>query len=230
MVGSHSHATVPVDQQAFGATTEAHIVERLAREVRIRDASQPVVAIDIDGVVADFNAAVKPYSLVAGTGETCPSKYNFVDAGWFNSFDDFEAAHGGVMAGASTIPLADETASVAVQCLIDAGFRVIAVTARKEKYRGETEKFFVDNNINITPDRIFFVGDNNKSDIHFDYIVDDAPKNIVDVTVNTTAMPVVYSQRYNTHIPCVRVSTLLEFAVIVIEHWRHYTSIIGSMV
>lgn len=177
-----------------------------------------MVACDIDGVMADFNAAMKPLSLVKDTEEVCPAHYNFVESGWFNNFDDFEAAHVKVMDSASTIPLADTTAAQAVQFLIDSGFEVIAVTARREMWRSETEKFFRVNGINITPDRLFFMDKANKSEKHFHYLIDDAPKNIINAVVNTHSMPVIYHQRYNAHLPGMRAHTLMDFARTISHH------------
>jgi len=183
--------------------------------------------------MADFNAAMKPYSLVAESDIDCPESYNFVDSGWFDNFDDFEQAHVTgwfdnfddfeqahvkVMDKAGDIPLADPTAPMAVNKLVDHGFKVLAVTARREPWRKETLRFFSRHNINITDDRLFFMDKKNKSEMGFDYIIDDAPKNIIDALANSQSFPVIYNQPYNNHLPGVRVSTLEDFADVVIDH------------
>ena len=214
---TYSH--LPVDQVSPGKIKEAHLVKDLMVEKTFTITKKsPVVALDIDGVMADFNAAMKPYSLVAESDIDCPESYNFVDSGWFDNFDDFEQAHVKVMDKAGDIPLADPTAPAAVNKLVDHGFKVLAVTARREPWRKETLRFFSRHNINITDDRLFFMDKKNKSEMGFDYIIDDAPKNIIDALAHSQSFPVIYNQPYNNHLPGVRVSTLEDFADVVIDH------------
>lgn len=219
--------TLPVDQVSPGKLMEVSLVKELMVEKQFHIAPRnqtPVVAFDIDGVMADFNKAMKPFSLVSDTDEHTPGSYNFVDSGWFKDFDDFEKAHVTVMDKAGDIELADYSAPRAVQKLIDNGFEVLAVTARREMWRKETVRFFQKHKINITNDRLFFMDKKNKSDMHFDYIIDDAPKNIIDTLSHSSAFPVIYNQRYNVHLPGARVETLDDFADMVIAH-RHMATV-----
>lgn len=211
---------LPIDQVSPGKIKEVKLVHDLmsSRTFTLSNASEPTVALDIDGVMANFNLAMKPYSLVADTDKVCPESYNFVDSGWFSNFDDFERAHVHVMDSAGDIALADTTASSAVQRLISEGFKVLAVTARREMWRSETLRFFQRHDIDITNDRLFFMDKRNKSEMGFDYIIDDAPKNIIDTLAHSNAIPFIYHQRYNRHLPGERVHTLDEFADKVIKH------------
>ena len=219
IMDKHTISTFPVDQMSPGKLEEAHIVKSLMSQKTFTiTKKKPVVALDIDGVMADFNAAMKPYSRVAHSNDTCPESYNFVDSGWFDNFDDFEKAHVTVMDKAGDIPLADSTASTAVDRLKESGFTVLAVTARREMWRDETLRFFSKNNINITSDRLFFMDKKNKSEMGFDYIIDDAPKNIIDVLSRSHSFPVIYSQPYNRHLPGIRVNSLNDFADVIIAH------------
>lgn len=216
-----TNTTLPVDQVSPGKLKEVSLVKELMVQKQfhiVPGDHTPVVAFDIDGVMADFNKAIQPFSLVAGTDEYCPESYNFVESGWFADFDAFEQAHVTVMDKAGDIALADTSAPRAVQKLIDNGFDVLAVTARREMWRKETMRFFAKHGINITDDRLFFMDKQNKSEMHFDYLVDDAPKNIIDALQRSHAFPVIYNQIYNAHLPGARVENLDEFADMVIAH------------
>lgn len=216
----------PVDQVSPGKLREVIIAKTLTstRRISIKNPFRPVVALDIDGVMADFNAAMKPFSNVKDTEESCPHSYNFVESKWFNTFDDFERAHVTVMDSAGDIPLNDDTASEAVSMLQHEGCEVIAVTARREAWRKETLRFFQVNGIPITSERLFFMDKSNKSDMHFDYLIDDAPKNIVDALENTNSMPFVYAQPYNAHLPVTCVGSMMDFANAVIDHRKSLLS------
>ena len=219
--------TLPVDQVSPGKLKEVTLVRELMVEkefhVTIHD-GKPTVAIDIDGVMADFNKAMKPFSLVADTDETCPHSYNFVESGWFSNFEAFETAHVTVMDKAGDIELCDPTAPGAVQKMIDYGFHVIAVTARREPWREETMRFFTRNKINISNDRLFFMDKKNKSEMGFNYLIDDAPKNIIDALARSKAFPVIYNQPYNLHLPGARVKNMDEFADMIITHHQMATT------
>lgn len=96
----------PVDQVSPGKVREVTIAKTLTstRRISIKNPLRPVVALDIDGVMADFNAAMKPFSNVRSTKESCPNSYNFVESKWFDTFDDFERAHVTVMDSAGDTP------------------------------------------------------------------------------------------------------------------------------
>lgn len=212
----------PVDQLSTGKQEERQIVYDLHKMRYVNNAhnmrknSTPVVALDIDGVVANFDKSMYPYS--NKTGEYSPSDYNYVKSGWFNSWDDFEQAHITVMENASDIPLLDPSAPEAVDMLKKDGIKVIVVTARREQWRDETLKFFHKHGIDIDSQDLHIMDKKNKTSIHFDYIIDDAPKNIIDVLQNAPyATPVIYNRRYNDHLPGDRVNNLVEFADFVLN-------------
>ena len=98
------------------------------------------------------------------------------------------------------------------------------MTARREAWRKETLRFFQVNGIPITSERLFFMDKSNKSEMHFDYLIDDAPKNIVDALENTNSMPFVYAQPYNAHLPVPRVGSMMDFANAVIDHRKSLLS------
>lgn len=212
----------PVDQLSTGKQEERQIVFDLhsmryhsTQRGLIRSAT-PIVALDIDGVVANFDKSMYPFS--NKTGESSPRDYNYVESGWFDSWDDFEKAHITVMDKASEIPLLDPTAPDAVRLLQDNGLKVIVVTARREQWRDETLKFFHNHGMNIDPQDLHIMDKKNKTSIHFDYIIDDAPKNIIDVLQNAPhAKPVIYNRRYNDHLPGDRVNSLQKFAEFVLN-------------
>lgn len=212
----------PVDQLSTSKQEERQIVYdlhkmRYVNNTRnMRKNSTPVVALDIDGVVANFDKSMYPYS--NKTGEYSPSDYNYVKSGWFDSWDDFEQAHITVMENASDIPLLDPSAPEAVDMLKKDGIKVIVVTARREQWRDETLEFFHKHDINIDSQDLHIMDKKNKTSIHFDYIIDDAPKNIIDVLQNAPyAKPVIYNRRYNDHLPGDRVNNLVEFADFVLN-------------
>lgn len=213
----------PVDQLSTGKQEERQIVfdlhqaryQKNSNGILLRS-DRPVVAFDIDGVSANFDMAMYPFS--NQTGEKSPRDYNYVTSGWFNSWEDFEEAHIKVMENASDIPLLDPTAPDAFNLLQENGAKVIIVTARREEWRDETLKFFHKHGMNINSQDLHIMDKKDKTSIHFDYIVDDAPKNIIDVLKNAPhAKPVIYNRRYNDHLPGDRVDNLAEFAEFVLN-------------
>lgn len=214
-INVHRGGEIPVDQRTGNVSYEKKIDALLRtkpRKKKMIHSSEPVVAFDIDGVIANFNAAMKPYSKVAHTEETSPQFYDFVRSGWFDTWNDFEDAHLDVMDKAYDIPLLDSTAGDAMRMLHNNGCKVIVVTARREMWRDATLKFFDKHGIPVTSDNLFFMDRKKKTDIHFDYIVDDSPKNIADVLEHSDAQVSVYDQRYNKDINTRRVNSLMDFA------------------
>lgn len=218
----------PVDQLSSSQEKEREMILEAMKGARgpARGKRHPdgkkTIALDIDGVMANFNKAMSPYGTEVAKGEDSPSEYNYVRAGWFKNFDDFEKAHVTVMDDAGSIPLNDETAPKAVRMLKDAGFHVIALTARRKEWRGGTMEFFDRHGIDIQDEELIFADMSVKADVaHYDYILDDAPKNIIDTFVNSDSEPVVYGQRYNRHLDNVgnmkRVQSVLDFAQYVID-------------
>lgn len=211
--------TIPADQWVGRETHQQRVARLAQRKVVMPAGITPVVALDIDGVMADFNAAMKPYSNVANTDETCPKYYDFVQSGWFDTWLDFEKAHCEVMDSAHKIPLLDSTAPQAVADLKNSGMKVIVVTARREQWRKETEKFFAVNDIDIRGEDIFFMDNKKKTDMNYHYIIDDSPKNIADTMEYSSANVVAYNQRYNADLAVSRVDSLRDFAdYVVAQH------------
>lgn len=215
--------TRPVDQLATTKAQEADLVRDLLDKrtltKRVDSHGRKVVAIDIDGVLADFNAAMKPFSKVKDTDENTPDDYNYVTSGWYDTWEEFEHAHVTVMDDAGSIPPQEPTgvAGEAIRKLKDAGLEVKVITARREQWRGATLEFFSRHDIPIETQDLHFMDKKNKSEMHFDYLVDDAPKNVIDALQNSSAEAVIYNQRYNEHLPGNRVHNLMDFANFVLE-------------
>lgn len=221
-ITSKLRGEVPVDQLSPGKQKEKSLVAQLLKDRSLKKEftvnGKKIVALDIDGVLANFNKAMQPYGTDKARSESAPEDYNFVQSGWFKNFDDFEKAHVTVMDKAENIPLNDATAPEAVNLLRKHGYDVIGVTARREEWRQGTLEFFKRNNIDIQDKDLHFSDKNNKTDTtHYDYILDDAPKNIVDALQNSEADAVIYNQPYNTHLDGKRVNTVLEYAQYIID-------------
>ena len=201
--------------------------ERIA-DLVAANMSQPigdgkVVVLDIDGVQAGFTDQIRPYSAFPdSTGE--PPEYSY--PGWYPDKDTFQRVHDKVMAKCEDFEMIDDTVPAAINLLRDNGFTVISVTARPEQWRDGTVKFFENNGIPISEDEVFFLAETPKSEIPFDYILDDAPHNIEDAAQAGGVFAGVKSSRYNRHIPELeerveRFDTAMEFANRVIQMEQH---------
>lgn len=210
----------PVDQLSTTKETERKIVfdlnEKRFKVETVEKTRRPVVAFDVDGVIANFDSSMYPFS--NKTGESSPADYNYVESGWFDSWDDFEKAHVTVMEKASEIPLLDDTASTAMKLLQNNNMDIIVVTARREQWREETLRFLHKHGMDISNEKLHIMDKKDKTSIHFDYLIDDAPKNIIDVLKNApSSTPVIYNRRYNEHLPGDRVHSLEQFAEFILE-------------
>ena len=221
-------ATIPVDQlQSSQGEQRKTILDALKKNrekiqehhEKSHGNEKKTIALDIDGVMANFNAAMRGYGTDLAKQEESPMDYNYMKAGWFKNFEDFNDAHLSVMKRPQDIPLNDPTSGQAVDLLKKNGYNVVAVTARREEWRDGTLEFFKKNNIDIQDKELIFSDRDAKADtVDYDYILDDAPKNIIETLQKSDAEPVVYTQRYNEHVDGLkRVGSVLEFAQYIID-------------
>jgi hypothetical protein len=197
--------------------------ERIAEAIR-KNMSQPigdgkVVVFDIDGVQADFTTPMRAYSADPSSTEA-PSEYNY--PGWYKNKEHFMEVHDIVMAKCDAFETIDDTTAEAIETLRDNGFTVISVTARDERWRDGTVKFFQNRGIPFSDKDVIFTGETPKSEIPFDYILDDAPHNIEDAAATGGIFAGVFDNRYNRHVAesegrVERFHSAMEFAQRVIE-------------
>lgn len=146
--------------------------------------TRKVVGIDIDGVLADYVAALREIaaaheSLVLPEG--LPTTYEMVEPGWFSDSEQWLRTHHLWACGhVHTTPLLDDSAARTMQSLRDAGHRVVIVTARGsgegiepdvDLVQRETRRWLDSNG--LSHDGITFVSD--KSTVEWDLLIDDSP-------------------------------------------------------
>lgn len=169
------------------ARVRAHNMKRFGVESPIvfnsfSAGDKPIIATDIDNVLVKFEkllfADMKHHNcecLANVKGE--PTSYNLVKNWFGGDLDHFTYHHDNAVFGSANAPTLDDTAAASIKKLQDNGFKVIALTARPEKFRGVTEAFLTNNG--IVPDEL--IHDHNKTNHKFDAIIDDAPHNVDEI-------------------------------------------------
>lgn len=167
------------------------------------------VAFDLDGVCADLNTYLAPHSF--RDWEVCPVTYDFVKAEWFSGWGqkegEFGLYHDEVMHRAYDLPFNDHNISQAVQKLqnhsMNGGpeYEIFFLTDRPDFAHESSVEFVRRAGVNMDNHELIITGGKKKSTFNPDYLVDDAPKNIVDMFSNTEdGIGMTYNQRYNEHL------------------------------
>lgn len=174
---------------------------------------EPVLGLDLDGVVGDYVAAFRTY--VAGTRRLDlsalpdPEAWSFVESGWgFADTDDYLATHAAAVdAGMfAWMPVMDGAAA-ALRQLSDDGAHIRIVTHRLVT-SGQHRRAVSDTvswlDASGVPYRdVCFVGD--KSRVDADVYVDDGPHNVESLRAAGHNV-VVFDAPYNRHLPGPRVA------------------------
>lgn len=161
------------------------------------------LAVDIDGVLADYTTAVAR----AGGIEPAygPTNYSMVGGGWFPDKDAWWRAHTAVMGDLQGLELIDPEAPSRLHQFRDAGMRIIYVTAREgtletphSSVRTDT-RYWLECHGFPDPDRLVMTRD--KAGVDYDALVDDAPHNLVDA-LRAGREAVAFDQSYNRVCEC----------------------------
>ena len=166
---------------------------------------QPVLALDLDGVCADYVQGMRQHLDLSGhqgaLGLPEPDVYNFHEAtGWpFTSLEDFVSAHrSGVEAGIyGDLPLI-EGAVPALKSLSDDEVHIRVLTHRlfisglHQRVVTDTVAWLDKNNI---PYRSLCFAES-KDSVDADLYIDDSPKNI-EMLQGTGKNVIVFDQSYN---------------------------------
>lgn len=166
------------------------------------------LGLDLDGVVADYTAALRVSAAKLGIGQGLqgnPTTWGMVEPGWFDSKEQWLAAHTDVFrTGAHAIPLLDAGAADALVRFRAAGGVVIVTTARSgivnsdvtdEKVRSDTEKWLEMHEYEV--DDLVLTSDKAQADCHL--YIDDSPG--VIQSLQAAGKPVVVrDQLYNRHV------------------------------
>lgn len=177
------------------------------------------LGLDLDGVVADYVAALRDAAKRIGVGQGldgAPTTWGMVEPGWFDNKDQWLAAHTDVFrTGAHTIPLLDAHAPSALTGFHDAGGVIVVTTARSgipdsdvthEKVFQDTARWLAQHAIPF--DDMMFTHD--KSLAGCDLYIDDSP-GVVQHLMDSGKKVVVRDQLYNRHVDAEhRVSSVSE--------------------
>lgn len=186
------------------------------------------VGIDVDGVLADYMGGVaavgQSMGLAMSGSSSGPTQYGLVEPGWFPDAESASKAmtHLRDSGGLRELALLDTGASAAIRCLRIAGHRVSIVTARhsggrysrshgERRIARETIDWLAEHN--ILPDDVRF--ERRKSLVDCQIYIDDAP-HIIEELRSDGRRAVVYDQPYNRHLSGDRVSSMEEFAELIL--------------
>lgn len=166
------------------------------------------LGLDLDGVVADYEAAMRSTARqtgIATVGDESPTTWGMIEPGWFDHHEQWLATHVEVFrSGAHTIPLLDSGAPAALNRFRAEGGVVVVTTARSglpddgithEKVYADTEQWFRDHGFIV--DDMLFLSD--KSAAGCDVHIDDSPGVIQHLSASDIPV-VVRDQPYNRHV------------------------------
>lgn len=187
------------------------------------------IGLDVDGVLADYMGGIadvgRSLGLPMDGADRGPTQYGLVEPGWFPDEELARAAmfHLRDEVGLDTLDLLDADAPAAVRRLRDAGHVVSIVTARAASTR--RSKGFVDHSPRertlewlarhgFETDAVCF--ERSKAVVGCDVYLDDAPHNIAELR-DAGLHAVAYDATYNRHVDGFRVSTVSEFAEMVLD-------------
>lgn len=161
------------------------------------------VAIDIDGVLANYLKGITEFSGKLST-DTC-TRYDMIEPSLFDSREDFLEHHTAFVqsGGFRRLELLDDTAPEATRYLKESGCEIFIVTARcgvagysENSVEQDTRKWLHDHGIIF--DKLILSTDKTKVDA--EYIIDDSPFNIINaIDSKKPIQPYVWKQLYNTY-------------------------------
>lgn len=186
------------------------------------------VGIDVDGVLADYMGGVaavgQSMGLSMGGSSSGPTQYGLVEPGWFPDAESASKAmtHLRDSGGLRELALLDSGASMAIRRLRIAGHRVSIVTARhsgghyvqshrERRIARETIDWLTEHA--ILPDDVRFERRKSRAKCHI--YIDDAP-HIIEELRSDGCRAIVYDQPYNRHLSGERVSSIKEFAELIL--------------
>lgn len=179
----------------------------------------PIIGIDIDGVLADYPLAMKLAAERIGIevpGLTAPTTYRMIEDGWFTDRADWRRAHEIVTAELDDMDVqAPGGAAEAVDRIREAGGDIWIVTSRKaprwqsvyddEDVAHGTSTWLREQGIQF--DRLVQIDE--KWSLPLTTMVDDAPY-IIEGFGDDRA--VIFDQAYNADLPGLRVHSMSEYA------------------
>lgn len=185
------------------------------------------LGVDIDGVLADYTAAVRLAAHRLGNpidGTRQPTVFGMVEDGWFTSREDWARAHEIVTGELEDMAPIDPGAATHLNGLRADGHRIVFLTARhapawQDRYddravlRG-TERWLDTWGFEVDELRL----DQTKTGHGLDVLVDDAPHNIEAYQAAGESC-VIYDAAYNRHLAGPRVTSIEHFA----RHVRYLT-------
>lgn len=170
------------------------------------------LAVDLDGVLADYCAAMAAEGGLTVEGD--PPTYGMVGGDWFPDREAWMAAHYEVSSKYRSLPLVEADSPEVLGELSAAGLDILYATARQEVPGVSLEDiheascgWLADHGF-PNPDRVF-VG-SIKTDVAFDVLVDDSTWHLADA-YRAGRKRVAFDREYNRNAPCdLRVSSVHE--------------------
>ena len=211
-------------------------IEERKKKGKTRQVKDKVrVAFDLDGVCADLNTYLSPHSY--RKWEVSPKSYDFVKSEWFKGWKqqegEFGLYHDDVMHRAHEIPINDYSVVEAIEKLQQhtknggPEYEIFFLTDRPEYAHESSVEFLRRAGVNMDNHELIITGGKKKSTFKPDYLVDDAPKNVLDMYANTEdSIGVTYSHGYNHHLAGLspRVKNLVEYADFIIDRENEFRS------
>lgn len=225
---SHDDKDIRIKHEAEQEILADAIAERKSQGTTRREGNVVRVAYDLDGVCADLNTYLAPYG--GRNWEISPATYDFVRSGWFTGWGqkkgEFGLYHDEVMHRAYDIPINDHSIVESMQKLHDHSnkggpeYEIFFLTDRPQFAHASSVEFLRRAGVNMDNHELIITGGKKKSTFKPDYLVDDAPKNILDMYKNSpTATGVTYAQPYNDHLHGIapRIRNLVDYADFIIQ-------------
>lgn len=161
------------------------------------------LAVDIDGVLADYPTAVAQAGGLAPSYG--PTSYDMLGGEWFPDKHAWWRAHTAVTAALRELDPIDPEAPASLHQLRDAGMGIIYVTAREgtpetphASVRTDTRDWLECHGF---PDSDSLVMTRDKAGVDFDALVDDAPHNLA-AALRAGREAVAFDQSYNRNCEC----------------------------
>jgi 5'(3')-deoxyribonucleotidase len=171
-----------------------------------------VLAVDLDGVCADYLTSIRPYMAAMGRTDAFdlpePDSWDLVAAGWFDSAEDYVRTHRYAVERAFFRTMEEiEGMSDALWQLSDAEIHIRIVTHRflthgdQDRAAGDTIAWLQrrrdDGRVRVPHRDLCFLG--SKADAWADMHLDDAPHQIESLRASGQTV-LVFDQLYNRHL------------------------------
>ena len=171
-----------------------------------------VLAVDLDGVCADYLASIRPYMAALGRRDAFdleqPASWDLVAAGWFESADDYVKTHRYAVERAFFRTMEEIPGmSDALWVLSDAEVHIRIVTHRflthgdQDRAAGDTIAWLQakrpDGRVRVPHRDLCFLGA--KADANADLHLDDAPYQVESLRASGQDV-LVFDQPYNRHL------------------------------